>query len=125
MPKKEKQGANATPSIHSNTTKEKSHAEMMFDKIGTGKENAFRATRKDHNDRVAREFRSLVKQAQINGDAIITDRDGKGYYRPNLERPEEVESARHYIASLVHEANSRMETAQAIASKLGGRYLNI
>lgn len=125
MPKKEKQGANATPSIHSNTTKEKSHAEMMFDKIGTGKENAFRATRKDHNDRVSREFRSLVKQAQINGDAIITDRDGKGYYRPNMERPEEVESARHYIASLIHEANSRMETAEAIASKLGGRYLNI
>jgi len=123
MPKKEKRGAGATSQTNSNT--ERSLAEVMFDKIGTGKENAYRATRKDHNDRVAREFRALVKQAQINGDAIITDRDGKGYYRPDMNRPEEVESARHYIASLIHEANSRMETATAIAARLGGRNMNI
>ena len=122
MPEKGTRSAVATPQADYNTNK--SLAEVMFDKIGTGKENAYRATRKDHNDRVAREFRLLIKQAQMNGDAIITDRDGKGYYRPNMDRPEEVESAHHYVASLIHEANSRMETAEAIASKLGGRYMD-
>ena len=117
MPKKGTRSAEATPLA--NSTTDRSPAKVMFDKIGTGKENAFRVPHRDNNSRVARELRALIQQARLDGDPIITDRDGKGYYRPNMERPEEVESVNHYIASLQHEANSRMATADAIASRLG------
>ena len=125
MPKKEERGANATPQINSNTPKEKSHAEILFDKIGTGKEHALKVSHRDNNDRTARDFRDIVAVARRNGDVIINDADGAGYYRPNLDREDEVDAARHYINSLLSRANKLTESAQCMAESLGGRYMNI
>lgn len=125
MSKKQERSAVATPHNYSITTKGKSHAEALFDMIGTGKENAVRVSHRNNNNTVAREFRQLVADANKQDDAIINDGDGKGYYRPNMERPEEVDAARHYINSLLSKADKLEQTAYGIASKLGGRYMTL
>ncbi len=103
------------------TGKPKSHAEILFDKIGTGKEHAVKVSHRDNNDKTARELRELVAIANRNGDAIINEADGCGYYRPNLDRPEEADAARHYVNSLLSRADKLEKSAYGIAETLGGR----
>ena len=124
MPKTTERSAVATPHINNSTPKEKSHAEILFDKIGTGKEHAVVVSHRDNNDVTARTFRNMVAVARRNGDVIINDGDGAGYYRPNLDRPEEIDAARHYIRSLLSKASTLENSAQCMAEKLGGRYMN-
>ena len=95
MSKKQERSAVATPHNYSITDKGKSHAEELFEMIGTGKENAVKVSQRNNNNSVAREFRRLVAEANKQGDAIINDADGKGYYRPDMKRPEEAEAAQH------------------------------
>ena len=109
---------------HGTTPKAKSRAEILFDKIGTGKEHAVRVSHRDNNNTVARELRELVANANRNGDAIINEGDGKGYYRPDISRPEEADAARHYINSLLSRASKLTDSAYGIASALGGRYMD-
>lgn len=116
MSKKQERSAVATPHDYSITPKAKSHAEILFDKIGTGKEHAVKVSHRDNNDVTAREFRRLVSEANKHGDAIINEGDGAGYYRPNMERPEEAEAAQHYVNSLLSKADKLEQTAYSIAS---------
>lgn len=102
----------------------KSEAEMLFDKIGTGKEHAVKVSHRDNNNKAARDFRDIVATARRNGDPIINEGDGEGYYRPNLDRPEEVEAAKRYIGSLLSRARKLEASAQGMAEALGGRYMN-
>lgn len=108
---------------YSTTPEEKSEAEILFDKIGTGKEHAVKVSHRDNNDVTARDFRSMVAVARRNGDVIINEGDGAGYYRPNTDRPEEIEAAKHYIRSLLSRASKLENTAQCMAEALGGRYM--
>ena len=124
MPKTTERSAVATPQTNNSTIKEKSHAEILFDKIGTGKEHAYKLDRRNNNDPVQREFRRIVSAHIKDGDVIINEGDGTGYYRPDISRPEEREAAEHYVASLISKANNLMNTAQAIQEKLNGRYMN-
>ena len=110
--------------INSTTPSEKSEAEILFDKIGTGKEHAIKVSHRDNNDMVARDFRDMVATARRNGDPIINEGDGEGYYRPNMDRPEEVAAARRYIGSLLSRARKLEASAQGMAEALGGRYMN-
>ena len=107
------------------TPEEKSEAQILLDKIGTGKEHAVKVSHRDNNDVTAREFRDLVAIARRNGDPIINEGDGCGYYRPNMERPEEADAARRYIRSLLSRANKLEESAQCMAEALGGRYMTL
>ena len=125
MSKKQERSAVATPRNYSITDKEKSHAEILFDKIGTGKEHAVKVSHRNNNDPVAREFRALVAIARREGDPIINEGDGVGYYRPNMDRPEEADAAKRYINSLMSRANKLEQSAQCIAEKLGGRYMTL
>lgn len=109
---------------HSITPEEKSEAQILFEKIETGKEHAVKVSHRDNNDRTAREVRRLVQIANNSGDAIINEGDGSGYYRPNMERPEEAEAARHYINSLLSRAKKHENTAQCMSEALYGRYMN-
>ena len=105
-----------------NTTPERrSHAQILFDRIGTGKEHAVKVNSRDNNNVIARELRGLIAKANQNGDAIINDGDGCGYYRPNLDRPEEADAARHYVNSLLSRADKLEKSAYGIAETLGGR----
>ena len=103
------------------TPEEKSEAQILFDKIGTGKEHAVRVSHRDNNDRTAREFRELVSIARRDGDPIINEADGNGYYRPNMDRPDEADAATHYVRSLLSRAEKLEKSAYSIAEALGGR----
>ena len=125
MQKKTKRGAEATSQTNSTTPEEKSLAEMLFDKIGTGKEHAVKVSHRNNNDVTAREFRALVSVARRNGDVIINDGDGAGYYRPIMDRPEESDATKRYIRSLESKAMKLLDSAQSMSESLGDRYLNI
>ena len=110
--------------INATTPEEKSEAEILFEKIGTGKEHAIKVSHRDNNDRTARDFRELVSIARRDGDPIINEGDGVGYYRPDMERPEEAEAARRYIRSLLSRASKLETSAQCMAEALGGRHMD-
>ena len=59
------------------TPEEKSEAERLFDKIGTG---AARAIARPKDAKVDRQLRKLIAEANLSGDCIIND--GSGYFRP-------------------------------------------
>lgn len=59
------------------TPEEKSEAERLFDKIGTG---AAYALRRPKDAKVDRQLRKLIAEANLSGDCIIND--GSGYFRP-------------------------------------------
>ena len=59
------------------TPEEKSEAERLFDKIGTG---AAYALRRPKDAKVDRQLRKLIADANLSGDCIIND--GSGYFRP-------------------------------------------
>lgn len=108
---------------HGTTPGAKSEAEILFDKIGTGKEHAVKVSHRDNNDITAREFRRLVAVARRNGDPIINDGDGRGYYRPDIERPEEAASATRFVRSLLSRAKEYETSAYSIAEALGGKFM--
>ena len=59
------------------TPEEKSEAERLFDKIGTG---AAYALKRPKEPKVDRRLRQLIAEANLSGDCIIND--GSGYFRP-------------------------------------------
>ena len=59
------------------TPEEKSEAERLFGKIGTG---AAYALRRPKDAKVDRQLRKLIADANLSGDCIIND--GSGYFRP-------------------------------------------
>lgn len=70
-------GAPISTKDYGTTPEEKSEAERLFDKIGTG---AAYALRRPKDARVDRQLRRLISNANMNGDCIIND--GSGYFRP-------------------------------------------
>ena len=89
------------------TPEEKSEAERLFDKIGTG---AYYAVKRPKNARVDRQLRRLIADANMNGDCIIND--GSGYFRPGEEDDVAFEAYcaadRHRGWEILHKIN-RME----------------
>ena len=77
--------------VKGTTTRAESHAGILFDRIGTGRD---RAVRRPSNSRVDRDLRELIEAANNNGDCIINL--GFGYYRPG---PDEAPDFRRYIAT--------------------------
>lgn len=111
MPKKEERGANATPQANCNTAKEKSHAEILFDSIQTGRRNAIKV----HNSFY--EFRKLVAEANKSGDCIINI--GDGYYRAGEDDEEEL---KHYLYRELHRAKEITDKVDAMREAYYGRY---
>lgn len=111
MPKTETRSAVATPQSDSNTTKGKSHAEVLFDKIQTGRANALKVS----NSFTA--FRALVAEANKNGDCIINN--GDGYYRPGSDDEEEL---KHYLYRELHRADEITDKVYAMKEAYYGRY---
>ena len=90
----------------------RSHAQILFDRIGTGKKNAVRVSNRDN-----REFRRLVSQANKNGDVIINN--GDGYYRAG---PDDKDEVNHYVRSELHRAQEIEDKAYAMKDAYYGRY---
>lgn len=69
------------------TSGEKSEAERLFDKIGTG---AYYAVKRPKNTRVDRQLRRLIAEANMSGEDCIINA-GYGYYRPGEDDDVEAE----------------------------------
>lgn len=100
-------GAPIPKQDYGTTPEEKSEAERLFDKIGTG---AYYAVRRPKDAKVDRQLRRLIAVACMNGDCIIND--GSGYFRPGEEDEIVFEAycaaERHKAWEILHRIN-RME----------------
>ena len=105
-------GAPISDQGNGTTPRRKSHAQMLFDRIRTGRENALKTDRRSD-----REFRRLVAKANKEGDCIINN--GYGYFRPGPDDAEEVD---HYIWAELHRADEIRDKADAIRESYYGRY---
>lgn len=102
-------GAPISTQDNGTTPEEKSEAEMLFDKIGTG---AARAVKRPANSRTDRSLRRLIADANMEGDCIIND--GSGYFRPGEDDEaafEEYAAKERHRAREVLRKISRMEEA--------------
>ena len=100
-------GAPISTKDYGTTPEEKSEAERLFDKIGTG---ACYAVRRPKDARVDRQLRRLIAEANKSGDCIIND--GSGYFRPGEDDDVAFEAycaaERHRGWDIIHKVN-RME----------------
>lgn len=107
---KKKDAPFGTPIPHQDygtTERQKTQAEILFDKIGTG---AAHAVRRPKDAKVDRQLRRLIADANKNGDCIIND--GSGYFRPGEDDDLAFEAycaaERHRGWEIIHKVN-RME----------------
>lgn len=96
------------------TPGEKSEAEMLFDKIGTG---AYCAVRRPKDAMVDRQLRRLIADANATGDCIIND--GSGYFRPGEEDDVAFES---YMKAEWHKVNMSRRKLQRMRETYDRRY---
>lgn len=107
-------GAPISNQDYGTTPVEKSEAERLFDKIGTG---AYYAVRRPSNPRTDRALRRLIADANKAGDYIIND--GSGYFRAGEEDRVELE---HYVRAELHRANEIRDKAIAMSLGYNRRY---
>ena len=89
----------------------KNRAEELFDMIGTGRANAIKV-KNSFTD-----FRTLVAEANKNGDCIINT--GEGYYRPG---PDDEDELKHYLFRELHRASEITTKVDAMREAYYGRY---
>ena len=107
-------GAPVPEQDHGTTPKEKTQAEILFDKIGTG---AYYAVTRPKDARVDRQLRRLIADANMNGDCIIND--GSGYFRPGLD--DDI-AAEEYFAKERHRAKKILAKVSRMEKEYDRRY---
>lgn len=107
-------GAPIPKQDYGTTPGEKSEAEMLFDKIGTG---AYYAVRRPKDAMVDRQLRRLIADANATGDCIIND--GSGYFRPGEEDDVAFES---YMKAEWHKVNMSRRKLQRMRETYDRRY---
>lgn len=107
-------GAPIPKQDYGTTPKEKTQAERLFDKIGTG---AYYAVSRPKDARVDRQLRRLIADANMNGDCIIND--GSGYFRPGLDDDIAFEE---YIAKERHRARMLLKKLSSMEQVYDRRY---
>ena len=96
------------------TPEEKSEAEILFDRIGTG---AAHALKRPKNARVDRRLRQMISSANMNGDCIINM--GGGYYRPGLEDRGDLEA---YLKKEMHRIRELKTRVMRMSLSYNRRY---
>ena len=109
-------GAPIPKQDYGTTPEEKSEAERLFNKIGTG---AYHAVKRPANARTDRQLRRLIADANRTGDCIIPMNDGSGYFRPEAEDRPAVE---RYVRAEMHRAKVIQDKAIAMATAFNRRY---
>lgn len=99
---------------HGTTPEEKSEAERLFDRIGTGAEHAVKRPRNASTDRKLRE---MIAAANNKDDCIIND--GSGYYRPGEE---DEAAAEEYFAKERHRAREILRKVRSMEETFDRRY---
>ena len=94
--------------------REKTQAERLFERIGTGRD---RALRRPTNARLDRQLRRLIADANQTGDCIINT--GDGYFRPGEDDEDAFEG---YIAQERHRAREILRKARRMEETFNRRY---
>lgn len=110
-------GAPISTQDNGTTPEEKSEAEMLFDKIGTG---AARAVKRPANSRTDRSLRRLIADANMEGDCIIND--GAGYYRPRRDDGFDEHCFHIYKAKELARARAIIDKIEKMENSFYGRY---
>ena len=107
-------GAPISTKDYGTTPEEKSEAERLFDRIGTG---SARAIQRPKDAKVDRQLRRLIADANMNGDCIING--GSGYFRPG----EDDEAAfEEYAAKERHRAREVLRKISRMEETFNRRY---
>ena len=97
------------------TSGEKSEAERLFDRIGTGADHALRRPR---DPKVDRQLRQLIAEANANGTDCIINL-GSGYFRPGEDDEGAFED---YIAAERSRAREILRKASRMQQTFDRRY---
>ena len=98
--------------------KQNNASEEIFSQIGVGKNASVQRPQNVIDDR---RLRKRIELAQANGDIIINV--GRGYYRPDLNVPEEAEEFHHYINAKKSRIHAHLKTIKAM-EKAAANLLN-
>lgn len=108
-------GAPISTTDYGTTPEEKSEAEKLFDRIGTG---SSRAVHRPKDTRIDRQLRRLIADANHSGnDCIISG--STGYYRPKDEDSVEAEV---YFAAERHRARAILRKVSRMEKVFNRRY---
>jgi hypothetical protein len=107
-------GAPISTKDYGTTPEEKSEAERLFDKIGTG---MARAVKRPKDRAIDRQLRRLISDANQTGDCIIAG--STGYYRPGDDDSVEAEV---YFASERHRARVILRKVRKMEEVYNRRY---
>ena len=94
--------------------REKTQAERLFERIGTGRD---RALRRPSNARLDRQLRRLIADANQTDDCIINT--GDGYFRPGEDDEDAFDE---YIAKERHRAREILHKIGRMESTFNRRY---
>ena len=107
-------GAPIPQQDYGTTPEEKSEAERLFDKIGTG---MARAVKRPKDRAIDRQLRRLISDANQTGDCTIAG--STGYYRPGDDDSVEAEV---YFASERHRARVILRKVRKMEEVYNRRY---
>ena len=96
------------------TPEQRTQAEVLFDKIGTG---AAYAVKRPKNARVDRQLRKLISDANMSGDCVINS--GNGYFRPGED--DDI-AAEEYFAKERHRAREILRKVRRMEEEFNRRY---
>lgn len=96
------------------TSEQKSEAELLFDKIGTG---AAYALKRPKDTKTDRQLRRLISDACMNGDCIINV--GFGYFRPGEDDEADFEM---YCATVRRKAREELKRVSRMEEVFERRY---
>jgi len=103
------------PQDNGTTFEEKSEAEILFDRIGTGADHALRRPKDAKTDR---QLRQLIAEANANGTDCIINL-GSGYFRPGEDDEGAFED---YIAAERSRAREILRKASRMQQTFDRRY---
>lgn len=109
-------GALINTQDNSTTPREKSEAEMLFDKIGTGIAYALKRPK----GKVDRLLRRMMADANRTGDCIIND--GAGYYRPRRDDGFDEHCFHIYKSKELARARAIIDKIEKMENSFYGRY---
>ena len=107
-------GAPVLDQDYGTTSEQKTQAEILFDRIGTG---ADRAVKRPKDAKVDRRLRQLIAEANMTDDCIIND--GSGYFRPGFD--DDI-AAEEYFAKERHRAKKILAKVSRMEKEYDRRY---
>ena len=107
-------GAPVLDQDYGTSSEQKTQAEILFDRIGTG---IYHAVSRPKDVKVDRRLRQLIAEANMSGDCIIND--GFGYFRPGLD--DDI-AAEEYFAKERHRAKKILAKVSRREKEYDRRY---